>query len=249
MKLFMMLILSIFNDEELSEEEIEKLKTEDMLSMALSEFSSTFPRLKHILINERDMYLAQKIKEAPGHKIVAVVGAGHIPGIKGELENEHNLESLSIVPPSSKMTKTLSWGIPLVILALIISTFTIDKELGMEQITTWIVWNGSLSALGAFLAFAHPLSILAAFIAAPLTSLNPLLAAGWFAGLCEAYLRRPHVEDFEKLPEDITSIKGFWKNRFTHVLLVVAISNLGSVLGTIIGGTDIIRMFIKAISG
>jgi pheromone shutdown-related protein TraB len=249
MKLFMMLILSIFNDEELSEEEIEKLKTEDMLSMALSEFSSTFPRLKHILINERDMYLAQKIKEAPGHKIVAVVGAGHIPGIKGELENDHNLENLSIVPPSSKMTKTLSWGIPLVILALIISTFTIDKELGMEQITTWIVWNGSLSALGAFLAFAHPLSILAAFIAAPLTSLNPLLAAGWFAGLCEAYLRRPNVEDFEKLPEDITSIKGFWKNRFTHVLLVVAISNLGSVLGTIIGGTDIIRMFIKAISG
>jgi len=247
MKLFMMIFMSIFNDEELTEEEIEKLKTDDMLTMALSEFSTSFPQLKSILINERDMYLAQKIKDAPGQKIVAVVGAGHIPGIKDRINSDYDLQELSKVPPTSKITKTISWGIPILIFAIIVSTFTIDKSLGLEQIGTWIIWNGSLSALGALLAFAHPLSILVSFVAAPITSLNPLLAAGWFAGLSEAYIRRPNVEDFEKLPADITSLTGFWKNKFTHILLVVAMSNLGSTIGTIIGGTDIIRKFLDVI--
>lgn len=247
LKLFVMIFMSIFNDEELTEEEIEKLKTDDMLTMALSEFSSSFPELKSILISERDMYLAQKIKEAPGQKIIAVVGAGHIPGIKDRINTEHDLKELSEIPPSSKIAKAISWSIPIVIFAIIASTFTIDKDLGMKQIGAWIIWNGSLSALGALLAFAHPLSIIAAFIAAPLTSLNPLLAAGWFAGLSEAYIRRPNVEDFEKLPQDITSLSGFWKNKFTHVLLVVALSNLGSTVGTIVGGADIIRKFLDVI--
>lgn len=247
LKLFVMIFMSIFNDEDLSEEEIEKLKSEDMLTMALSEFSASFPQLKSILISERDMYLAQKIKEAPGQKVVAVVGAGHIPGIKESLPIEHNLAELSKIPPASKITQAIGWAIPIFIFVIIASTFTIDASLGIEQITSWIIWNGSLSALGALLAMAHPLSILTAFIAAPLTSLNPLLAAGWFAGLAEAYIRRPHVEDFEKLPEDITSLKGFWKNKFTHILLVVALSNLGSTIGTIIGGTDIIRKFLNVI--
>lgn len=247
LKLFVMIFMSIFNDEDLSEEEIEKLKSEDMLTMALSEFSASFPRLKSILINERDMYLAQKIKEAPGQKIVAVVGAGHIPGIKEMLPIEHNLKELSKIPPASKISRAIGWAIPILIFVIIASTFTIDASSGFEQITSWIIWNGSLSALGALLAMAHPLSILTAFIAAPLTSLNPLLAAGWFAGLAEAYIKRPQVEDFEKLPEDITSLKGFWKNKFTHILLVVALSNLGSTIGTIIGGTDIIRKFLNII--
>lgn len=247
LKLFVMIFMSIFNDEELTEEEIEKLKTDDMLTMALSEFSNSFPQLKSILINERDMYLAQKIKEAPGQKVVAVVGAGHIPGIKDRIHTENDLKELSKIPSTSKITKAISWAIPIIIFAIIVSTFTIDKELGMQQIGAWIIWNGSLSALGALLAVAHPLSILTAFIAAPITSLNPLLAAGWFAGLSEAYIRRPNVEDFEKLPQDITSLSGFWKNKFTHVLLVVALSNLGSTVGTIIGGTDIIRKFLDVI--
>ncbi|MDX9872247.1 MAG: TraB/GumN family protein [Clostridia bacterium] len=246
-KLFVMIFFSIFNDEELTEEEIEKLKTEDMLTMALSEFTASFPRLKEILINERDMYLAQKIKEAPGPKIVAVVGAGHLPGIKEQMQFEHDLREISAVPPPSKITKVISWAIPALILILIIMTFSIDSSLGLSQVFTWIVWNGSLSALGALLAFAHPVSIVVAFVAAPITSLNPLLAAGWFAGLSEAYFRRPSVEDFERLPEDITTLRGFWRNKFTHVLLVVAISNLGSSVGTIIGGTDIIRKFLEVL--
>lgn len=247
LKLFGMIVLSTFNDGELTEEELEKLKTEDILMVALSEFATSFPQLKKVLIDERDMYLAQKIKDSPGNKIVAVVGAGHVPGIKENIMLSHNLEELALIPPKSNLDKIIGWGIPLLILGIIISTFTIDKNIGMEQISSWVLWNGSLAALGTLLAFGHPLSMLTAFVAAPITSLNPLLAAGWFSGLTEAYIRRPSVEDFEKMPEDIFTFKGFWKNKVTHVLLVVAFANLGSTAGTIIGGTDIIRMFLKAI--
>lgn len=249
LKLFGLIFASVFSDEDLNEEELEKLKTEDMLTLALSEFSSSFPQLKKVLIDERDMYLAQKIKEAPGKKVVAVVGAGHVPGIKARFHNNHDVLDLGSVPPPSAIGKIIGWAIPLLILILIISTFTIDKALAMEQITTWVIWNGLLAALGATLAFGHPLSIITAFIAAPITSLNPLLAAGWFAGLSEAYIRRPQVEDFERLPEDIHTLRGFWRNKVTHILLVVAISNLGSVAGTVIAGTDVIKIFLKGISG
>lgn len=247
LKLFGMLILSVFNDEELTEEELEKLKTEDILMLALSEFSTTFPQLKKVLIDERDMYLAQKIKEAPGSKIVAVVGAGHIPGIKKQISENQNLEKLAMVPPKSSLDKIIGWGIPLVLLGVIISTFSIDKSTGLDQVSSWILWNGSLAALGTLLAFGHPFSILTAFLAAPITSLNPFLAAGWFAGLTEAYIRRPNVGDFERMPEDIFTLKGFWNNKVTHILLVVALANLGSTAGTIIGGTDIIRKFLQVI--
>lgn len=247
LKLFWMIILSTFNDGELTEEELEKLKTEDILMLALSEFSSTFPQLKKVLIDERDMYLAQKIKEAPGSKIVAVVGAGHVPGIKERIMETYDLQELALVPPKSNLDKVIGWGIPLLILGIIISTFTIDKSIGMEQISSWVLWNGSLAALGTLLAFGHPLSMLTAFAAAPITSLNPLLAAGWFAGLSEAYIKRPSVEDFERMPEDIFTIKGLWNNKVTHILLVVAMANLGSTAGTVIGGTDIIRMFLKVL--
>lgn len=247
-KLLGIIVMSTFNDEELSEEELEQLKTEDILTLALSDFAASFPELKQVLIDERDMYLAQKIKDAPGSKIVAVVGAGHLPGIKERICQEHDLQSLTRVPPASNITKIVGWGIPLLILGLILSTFSLDKALGIEQVSTWILWNGSLAALGTMAAFGHPLSILTAFMAAPLTSLNPLLAAGWFAGLTEAYIRRPNVEDFERLPADVVTLKGFWNNKVTHILLVVAIANLGSAAGTIIAGTGIVKLFLRAIS-
>lgn len=248
-RLFWMIFLSTFNDEEISEQDLEKLKTQDMLLVVLSEFSSSFPQLKRVLIDERDMYLAQKIKEAPGEKIVAVVGAGHLPGIMEQIDAEHNLQELAKIPPKSRIDKIIGWGIPLLILGMIISTFSLDRVMGLEQISSWILWNSSLAALGTLLVFGHPFSILTAFVVAPFTSLNPFLAAGWFAGLCEAYIRRPSVEDFERLPEDIFTLKGFWSNKVTHILLLVVVANLGSTAGTIVGGTDIIRMFLKVISG
>ncbi|NBJ15533.1 MAG: TraB/GumN family protein [Dehalobacter sp. 4CP] len=246
-KLLFMIILSIFNDEELSEAEIEKLKSADMLAMALNDMSEGFPQLKNILIDERDIYLAQKIKNAPGNKIVAIVGAGHMTGVMDRITDEYDLSSLEYVPSKSKKTRILSWIIPLFIIIMIVSTFTIDSSIGRGQILSWILWNGTLSALGALIAFAHPISILVAFLAAPFTSLNPLLAAGWFAGLCEAYIKKPNVADFESLPEDLVSIRGFWTNKFTHILIVVALANIGSTAGTVIGGTEVVKTFINTL--
>ncbi len=249
LKLFWELFNSIFSNEEITEEEMEKLKSEDMLTSILSELGKTFPELKLTLIDERDKYLSQKIKEAPGEKIVAVLGAGHVPGIKKEIFKEQNLQELSEIPPKKNITKIIGWSIPLIIIAIIGYTFFTNMSTGVEQTLSWVIWNGSLSAIGALLAFGHPLSILTAFIVAPISSLNPTIAAGWFSGLVEAYLRKPKVEDFQNLSEDIFSIKGFWRNKLTRILLVVVLTNLGSVIGTVIGGADVVRLFIKSIFG
>jgi len=248
-KLFSQLVLSMFIDEEVSEEQMEEMKTQDMLSSALNELSKSFPHFKSIIIDERDKYLAQKIKTAPGNKVVAVLGAGHIPGIKEELYKENDIEELSKVTPGSKITKIIGWGIAVLIIAVIVSTFSVDRAAGVDQMVSWILWNGSLSALGTLLAFGHPLSILTAFVVSPISSLSPLLAAGWFAGLAEALVRKPNVEDFENMAEDVQTVKGFWRNKVTRVLLVVVFANLGSTLGTFIGGAEVIRRFINTFFG
>ncbi|UYZ24190.1 TraB/GumN family protein [Mesobacillus jeotgali] len=239
------IITSIFSRDSISEEELEKLKEQDTINAMLNEFTETFPRLKKPLIDERDQYLAQKIKEAPGEKIVAVLGAAHVPGIKEEIKKDHDLNKLRAIPPKSNWPKVIGWSIPILILAIIVYTFLANPTAGFAQTVSWILWNGSLSALGAAIAMGHPLTILTAFIAAPITSLNPLLAAGWFAGLAQAYIRRPNVKDFETLSEDIFSLKGFWRNKVSRILLIVVLANLGSSLGTFIGGADVIRVFIE----
>jgi pheromone shutdown-related protein TraB len=239
------IITSIFSRDSISEEELEKLKEQDTINAMLNEFTETFPRLKKPLIDERDQYLAQKIKDAPGEKIVAVLGAAHVPGIKEEIKKDHDLKKLRAIPPKSNWPKIIGWSIPLLILAIIVYTFLANPSAGFAQTVSWILWNGSLSALGAAIAMGHPLTILTAFIAAPITSLNPLLAAGWFAGLTQAYIRRPSVKDFETLSEDVFSLKGFWRNKVSRVLLIVVLANLGSSLGTFIGGADVIRVFME----
>ncbi len=249
LKLFFNFMLSTLVSEEISEEDLEKMKSQDMLSAALEELSRSFPQIKSIVIDERDRYLAQKIKTAPGNKIVAVLGAGHIPGIKKELPNENDLAELSKIIPPSRITKVIAWAIPILIITVIASTFSVDRAAGIDQMTSWILWNGSLGVLGALLAFAHPLAILTAFVAAPISSLSPLLAAGWFAGLTEAIVRKPSVNDFENLAEDIQTFRGFWRNKVTHILLVVIFANLGSTVGTIIGGADVISKFISTFFG
>ena len=249
LKLFFQLLLGIFYDEELTEEEMEKMKSKDMLSAALDELSRSFPQLKAIIIDERDRFLAQKIKTAPGNKVVAVLGAGHIPGIKEEINNDNDLDQLSKVLPPPRVTKFIAWSIPVLIIALIISTFSVDRATGIEQIVTWVLWNGSLGMVGALIALAHPLAILTALLAAPISSLSPLLAAGWFAGLTEALVRKPNVNDFESLAEDVHSLKGFWRNKVTRVLLVVVLVNLGSTAGTIIGGAEVISRFVSTFFG
>lgn len=238
-------VASIFSKDTITEEELEKMKNQDTINAILNEFTDSFPRLKKPLIDERDQYLAQKIKDAPGEKIVAVLGAAHVPGIKEEIKKEQDMAKLTERPPKSNVPKIIGWSVPVFILAIIAYTFFANPSAGLAQTISWIIWNGSLSALGAAIAMGHPLTILTAFVAAPITSLNPLLAAGWFAGLTQAYIRRPNVRDFETLSEDVFSVKGFWRNKVSRILLIVVLSNLGSSLGTFIGGADVIRVFFE----
>ncbi|WP_407269440.1 TraB/GumN family protein [Radiobacillus sp. PE A8.2] len=244
LQLLMQITLSIFSKESVSEEELEKLKSQDMIDAMLQEFTNSFPKLKTPLIDERDQYLAQKIKKAPGNKVVAVLGAAHVPGITKEIHNDHDLKRLRTIPPKSKIPKMIGWAIPILIISIIIYTFIAKPDEGIDQMIKWVLWNGSFSAIGTAIAFGHPLAILTAFVAAPITSLNPLIAAGWFAGLVQALVRKPNVADFENLGEDVYSVKGFWNNKVSRILLIVVLANLGSSIGTIIGGTDVIKTFI-----
>ena len=238
-------LAGIFSKEEITEEELEKMKSRDMIDSVLQEFSTTFPALKTTLIDERDQYLAEMIRTAPGQKIVAVLGAAHVPGITQEIHKRHDLKRLTEKPKKSPWPKVIGWSIPVFIVAIVLYTFLSNPEAGMQQTWSWIIWNGGLSALGVLIAFGHPFTILTAFIAAPITSLNPLLAAGWFAGFAQAYIQKPNVGDFETLSDDVTSLKGFWHNKVTRVLLVIVLANIGSSLGTFIAGADILRLFFK----
>lgn len=248
MKLIFSLMLSIGKTEEITEEDIERMKQEDILETLLAEIGKSHPALRSILIDERDRYLTAKIRSAPGERIVAVVGAGHVPGIKKYLETDIDVEALEQIPPGGTLSKMLKWGIPVVIVCLIVLGFFLGgSQTGKEMLSWWILANSILAGLGAVLAAAHPLTILSAILAAPLTSLNPMIAAGWVAGLVEAFIRKPKVRDFEDLPQAITTMKGFWSNKVTRILLVVVFTNLGSVLGTIVGGTYIMKAMIAGL--
>ena len=246
LKLLTGLIESIFESEEISEEDINKLKEADALEAALLEVGKAFPTVKRVLVDERDQYLSYKIKNAPGNKIVAVIGAAHAKGIERNLNNETDIVKLDTVNKKKGFFSYLKYLIPLFFIVLMLSTIYQNKDLGLSQIKSWFLWHGSLSAIGVIFALGHPLSVLTAFLLAPLTSLNPLLASGWFAGIVEASIRKPKVKDFEDIAEDTATLKGFWKNRVTRTLLVVIFANLFSSLGTFISGIDIIRKFIES---
>lgn len=235
LKLLFQFTLSLGGVDEISEEEIEKMKQQDVLQLILADIEKSLPVLRNILIDERDQYLAYNIKTAPGKKIVAVVGAGHVSGIKKYWDAEIDLKALEEIPPKSLASRLFKWVIPFGILLLfIVGFFWGGYDTGAHMITWWVMANGILAGLGALIAFAHPLTVISAILAAPLTSLNPMIAAGWVSGLVEAFSRKPKVKDFESLPEDILSIKGFWKNKVTRILLVVIFTNLGSTLGTFV---------------
>lgn len=242
-KMIAAMLGSLFTREKLSEKEIEQLKKKDVLQGMLEELSSFLPSVKEVLIDERDIYLATKIFHAEGKKIVAIVGAGHIPGIVKRLNRleegsvSHNIDELNTIPKKRSLSKIAPWVLPAAIIGAVIAGFLLKgSEVTVNNIYKWILFNGSLSAIGALIALAHPLTILLAFIAAPITSLIPVIGVGIFTGILEAVLRKPRVMDFENLHEDITSVKGFFKNRFTHVLIVFMLSNIGSTIGTFVGG-------------
>ncbi len=243
-KLLVQLIASAGEVEAIKEEDIEEMKKKDVLEMLLSEIGQAFPEIKRILIDERDQYLAHKIRTAPGKQIVAVVGAGHTPGIQKYWDKDVDMALLEQMPPKGKLSTVLKWGVPVLIVGLIVVGFYhAGADAGANMIKWWVLANAVLAGLGATIALGHPLTILSAIVAAPLTSLNPMIAAGWVSGLVEALLRKPKVRDFENLPQDISSIKGFWKNKITRILLVVVFTNIGSSIGTFIAIPLMVKVF------
>lgn len=242
-KLLFAIIASIFEADDVSEEDVERMKSQDVLDDVFDEFAAAFPRVKGPLIDERDQYLAQRIKEAPGQKVVAVVGAAHVPGIVREIHKDHDLETLMELPPKSRVPAIIGWSIPVIVIGLILYTLFTNVTAGVAQINSWLFWNALTAAIGAAAALAHPAAILTAAAISPISSLNPLMAAGWFAGVVQAYFNKPTVGDFENLRDEVTTLKGFWTNRVTRVLLVVALTNVGSSLGAFVGGANVIRLF------
>ena len=243
-KLIFSSLFSLLAVDELEEDEIEKLKEKDMLTAAVEEIAKSAPTIKRVLIDERDAYMARKITDIESDKVLAVVGAGHMEGLIAQLKDPiDDVKTLEEVPFKKK--GILKWVIPLAILALVVSGFFFGgTDQGYEIIKWWLVCNAAFAALGALIAFGHPITILVAALASPITSLNPTLAAGWFAGLSEAYIRKPKVADFEKIQDDIATIKGWWTNPITRILLVVILANLGSSMGAIIAMPILTRIVL-----
>ncbi len=242
-KLITLLISSIFDDEDISEADIESLKNSELLDVALKAVSKDFPVVAEVLIDERDRVLAHNIKNANGNCILAIVGAAHVPGILRYINDDYDIEPLQSIPEKSKFSSFIGWLLPLMIIAMLSLLLFKNPSIGIEQIKRWILWNGSLAALGTLLVKGHPLSIVTSFVMAPLTTLHPLLAVGWFSGLTEAYLRKPKVKDFESLSDDCSTVKGFFNNGITHILLVVLSANLFCTIGSFIGSVDTFKNF------
>ena len=235
-KVLLAMVMALFSKETISTEDIEKLKSEDALDAALKEFSEKLPRVRKPLIDERDQYLAAKIAAAPGNSVVAIIGAGHIPGIKENIGKEIDLARLEVIPPKTLTLKLVGWSLPGLIIGLMIyGFFGAGAQVSLQMLETWFWITGAMGALGAALALSHPLTIIAAFLATPLATLHPLIAAGWIAGLVEAYLKKPRVSDFETITEDMSSIKGLWSNRVSRIILVIGFTNIFATFGMLWG--------------
>jgi pheromone shutdown-related protein TraB len=244
MKIVPDMILSLFIAGNITKEDIESLKQYDMLELALRSMEEKLPDLKTILIDERDQYLSHSIAHAPGHKIVAVAGAGHIPGIIENMGRAVDMDAITRIPPPSLWSKFAGWVFSAAIIGLFIAGFFYSgSQASMDMIKWWTLITATCSALGALILLAHPLTIAASAIAAPITTLHPLIAAGWVAGLTEASVRKPQVKDFLELTDDVTTISGFFRNKITRILLIVAFVNLTTSIGTFIAISVMMRFF------
>ena len=255
-KLISALLASAFDKEEVSGEQIEILKNSSEMDSLMKELADYMPVVKKVLIDERDRYLASKIWDCKGKKTLAVLGAGHLPGVEAYLKElvagkkSSDVSDISEVPPKKVGSKIAGWTIAALIVALIAAGFVyggITK--GAQLLGAWVVWNSTLAGLGAILAFGHPLAVLTAIVGAPFTSLCPLVGVGLFTGLVQAAFCKPKVSDMETLQDDLT-LKGFYKNRILRVLLVFFLSSLGSSIGTFAAGANfavVIAEFAKGL--
>ncbi len=257
------LLGSVLSNEKVSEEEIERLKEGDILETTFSQFAEEAKELYKPLIDERDQYMAARLQqivaESDNQSILAVVGAGHLKGIEKYLtqaqqstsnqqlyaQAQQTIDDLDRLPSPSRWPKIIPWLIVAVLLVGFVIGFNRSTELGVQLIGYWIVINGTLCALGALLARAHPFTVIGAFVAAPITSLNPTIGAGMVTAAIELYFRKPNVGDFSALKKDTTHISGWWKNKVARTLLVFFFSTMGSAIGTYVAGFKIFKSLVN----
>jgi pheromone shutdown-related protein TraB len=228
------LVESLFARPEMSEADLRELRERDAMTQLLEELSKAFPGLKRVLIDERDAYLAEKIRRAPGAKLVAVVGAGHVAGLAAHLARGEPLElaPLEAVPPPSRVAGWLGWGFALVVVGgLLALGLARGPGAAGDSALAWVLATGLPCALGTALAFGHPLTIASGFVAAPITTLHPAIGAGYVTALVQSYLRPPFVREFSQVLDDLSSVRGLWRNRLLRVLLVFVLSSLGAASG------------------
>ena len=239
------LALGMVSSDEIDEEAIERLKEGDILESTFTEFAEHSPQLYEALISERDRFMAARLREenaaATDRKVLVVIGAGHMEGLAKHLESDQadpalERAELEAQPARARWPRVIPWAIMILVLTGFYIGFSRSPELGWQLVFIWVAINGGLAALGALIARGHPLTVLSAVVAAPITSLNPTIAAGMVTGLVESWLRKPRVSDLENLRFDITTLKGWFRNPATRILLVFFLSNLGSAIGTWVAG-------------
>lgn len=249
MKLLAALVSSAFSKEEVSNGDVENLKEKNEMDSMMAELSDYMPVVKEVLIDERDFYLASHIWNCSGNNVLAVLGAGHLNGVEKCLEKfaageSSDSSSISEVPSKNIASKILGWAIPVAIVGLIAAGFYFGgREKGSDLLGSWVIWNGLLSGIGAIVAGAHPLAILVSIVGAPITSLCPLIGVGFVSGIVQAWVRKPKISDMESLQDDVSSVKGFYKNRILRVLLVFFFSSIGSSIGTFVAGASFVAIF------
>jgi pheromone shutdown-related protein TraB len=242
------LVANSFDTPEITEEELARIRERDVLTELMDELGESLPELKRVLIDERDGYLAQKIRETPGRRIVAVVGAGHVAGMTRAIEGheEIDLAAIEVIPPVSPVWKWIGWAIPALILGSIgwIGATQGFGEAGHNALF-WFLANAIPAGLGGLIALGHPLTILAAFVGAPFTSLTPVIGAGYVAAFVQTWFVPPTVQEIRTVGDEIAGLRGWWRNRLLRILLVFVLTTLGSILGTWVGGIEIVGNAVR----
>ena len=255
MRLLGGLVTSVFEREEIAEEDIEKLKEGDLMEGAFAEFARESAPLYNGLIRERDDYMAASLRaeaaRAPQvRRVLVVIGAGHLAGTGAAIEAQQDeparrRDELAVIPPAARWPRYLAIAILVVIFAAIGWAFHRGMAHGAEALKWWVLLTGGGAALGAIISAAHPLSVIAAFIAAPLKPFRPGVPAGAVSALAECWLRKPRVGDFDSLRDDLMQASGWWKNRVARTIMNFMLVNIGTILGEYVAGVHIVRSLLQ----
>jgi pheromone shutdown-related protein TraB len=253
--LFSGILATMLAGERVSPDDVEHLKEGDLLETAFAELARDRRDLYAPLIEERDRYMAarlrQELRRLPPGRVLVVIGAGHLRGLADCLARPAaadpavEIAELEQILPPSPWVRVLPWVLGGLILAGFVLGFSRGPELGWAMLSDWVLITGGLSALGTLLARGHPITVAAALLSAPLTTLHPALGVGMVTGAVELALRRPRVGDFATLRKDLTHWRGWWRNQVSRVLLVFMLSSLGAAAGTYVAGFRIVERLLR----